>query len=78
MNKFNYDLGRRCLIAEGWCPKTKTEDIQYALRLGKDRSGAPIPSVLDIINTDDQPPTHFTTNFVYYFLNFFVTSYSYL
>lgn len=62
MNKFNYDLGRRCLIAEGWCPVAKTEAIQLALRVGRDRSGAPIPSVLDIIKTNDSPPTHFSTN----------------
>lgn len=75
MNKFNYDLGRRCLIAEGWCPVSKTEDIQYALRLGKDRSGAPIPSVLDIIKTDDAPPTHFQTNFITSGFNDIVSSY---
>jgi len=37
MNMFNYDLGRRCLIAEGWCPKTATEEIQLALRKARVR-----------------------------------------
>jgi vacuolar-type H+-ATPase subunit I/STV1 len=32
MNMFNYDIGRKCLIAEGWCPTTATEEIQLALR----------------------------------------------
>ena len=32
MNMFNYDVGRKCLIAEGWCPQTATEEIQLALR----------------------------------------------
>lgn len=32
MNMFNYDIGRKCLIAEGWCPITSSDDIQLALR----------------------------------------------
>lgn len=32
MNMFNYDTGRKCLIAEGWCPQTSTDHIQLALR----------------------------------------------
>jgi len=64
MNKFNYDLGRRCLIAEGWCPIASTENIHIALRTGRERSGAPIPSVLDIVKTNEQPPTHFNCNIV--------------
>jgi V-type H+-transporting ATPase subunit a len=32
MNMFNYDIGRKCLIAEGWCPHAATDDIQLALR----------------------------------------------
>lgn len=32
MNMFNYDLGRKCLIAEGWCPANSSEEIQLALR----------------------------------------------
>jgi V-type H+-transporting ATPase subunit a len=62
MNLFNYDLGRRCLIAEGWCPIKGAEAIQLALREGRKRSGALIPSVLNIVPTSDTPPTYFQTN----------------
>lgn len=78
MNKFNYDVGRRCLIAEGWCPVDTTRDIQLALRIGRDKSGALIPSVLDIITTRESPPTYFKTNKVilkgeyYYFIRLYV------
>jgi len=34
---FNYDLGRQCLVAEGWCPKNSLESIQLALRRGRVR-----------------------------------------
>eukprot|EP01111_Echinosteliopsis_oligospora_P019970 TRINITY_DN992_c0_g2_i2.p1 TRINITY_DN992_c0_g2~~TRINITY_DN992_c0_g2_i2.p1 ORF type:complete len:855 (-),score=239.34 TRINITY_DN992_c0_g2_i2:45-2609(-) len=62
MNLFNYDLGRKCLIAEGWCPQTATEDIQLALRRATQRSKALVPSILSIVPTDEVPPTYFHTN----------------
>lgn len=31
MNMFNYDVGRKCLIGEGWCPVTATDEILNAL-----------------------------------------------
>lgn len=58
---FNYDVGRKCLIAEGWCPQVATEDIQLALRRATQRSGALVPSILSVIPTDELPPTHFET-----------------
>jgi len=62
MNLFNYDIGRKCLIAEGWCPQTATEDIQLALRRATQRSRALVPSILSIIPTNEVPPTYFETN----------------
>ncbi|KYR00532.1 vacuolar proton ATPase [Tieghemostelium lacteum] len=62
MNLFDYDVGRKCLIAKGWCPKSSIETIQFALRAATTRSGALVPSVLSIIKPEDEPPTHFETN----------------
>eukprot|EP01121_Diplochlamys_sp_Union-15-3_P002654 TRINITY_DN1237_c0_g1_i1.p1 TRINITY_DN1237_c0_g1~~TRINITY_DN1237_c0_g1_i1.p1 ORF type:complete len:883 (-),score=189.89 TRINITY_DN1237_c0_g1_i1:64-2712(-) len=64
MNMFNYDVGRRCLIAEGWTPASaiKEELIQKALRKAKERSGALVPSIMSVIATKEQPPTYFKTN----------------
>eukprot|EP01113_Clastostelium_recurvatum_P000805 TRINITY_DN1035_c0_g1_i7.p1 TRINITY_DN1035_c0_g1~~TRINITY_DN1035_c0_g1_i7.p1 ORF type:complete len:835 (-),score=318.82 TRINITY_DN1035_c0_g1_i7:212-2716(-) len=63
MNMFNYDIGRKCLIAEGWCPKTATEEIQYALRRATQRSGALVPSILSVIRAvHEQPPTYNRTS----------------
>jgi len=62
MNMFNYDVGRKCLIAEGWCPQTATEDIQLGLRRATQRSGALVPSILSVIPSNAIPPTYFQTN----------------
>jgi len=62
MNLFNYDVGRKCLIAEGWCPLTATEDIQDALKRANERSGTLVPSIVNVVKTREQPPTFFRTN----------------
>jgi len=62
MNMFNFDVGRKCLIAEGWCPKTATDEIQLALRRATERSGAAVPSILSVISSHKTPPTYFKTN----------------
>eukprot|EP01101_Sappina_pedata_P012581 TRINITY_DN86_c0_g1_i1.p1 TRINITY_DN86_c0_g1~~TRINITY_DN86_c0_g1_i1.p1 ORF type:complete len:883 (-),score=426.82 TRINITY_DN86_c0_g1_i1:141-2546(-) len=62
MNLFNYDNGRRCLIAEGWCPAYAIDEVQLALRRATARSGAQVPSILNIVRSTDTPPTYFKTN----------------
>ena len=34
LNMWNYDLTRKCLIAEAWCPVSSYEDAQSAVRRG--------------------------------------------
>jgi len=62
MNKFNYDLGRRCLIAEGWIPAKKMDEISRCLRIGSEKSGAAVPSIMNPVNDKEEPPTFFPTN----------------
>lgn len=59
---FNYDIGRKCLIAEGWCPKNSTEHIVAAMRQATESSGALVPSILSVIKAHEEPPTYFRTN----------------
>lgn len=60
MNLFNYDVGRRCLIAEGWVPSTSLDEVQEAVDRASQRSGARI--VMHSIETREKPPTFFRTN----------------
>jgi len=62
MNMFEYDVGRHCLIAEGWCPTEYLPMVQQALQDGNDRSKASVPSVLSVLSTNRQKPTFQKTN----------------
>ena len=65
MNLFNYDTGRRCLVAEGWCPEEQhdLDRIRAALDRGNQRSNASVPSVLSVLDhKKSAPPTYFVTN----------------
>mmetsp|Transcript_2798 Transcript_2798/g.9869 ORF Transcript_2798/g.9869 Transcript_2798/m.9869 type:complete len:851 (-) Transcript_2798:44-2596(-) len=62
MNLFEYDNGRKCLIAEGWCPADSLEAITAALRAGKDRAGSAVPAILSVVETKEVPPTFHRTN----------------
>jgi len=62
MNMCNYDTGRKCLIAEGWCPSYAIDDVQAALKHANERSGAVVPSILHVIKPREEAPTYFKTN----------------
>eukprot|EP01125_Pyxidicula_operculata_P002018 TRINITY_DN11997_c0_g1_i1.p1 TRINITY_DN11997_c0_g1~~TRINITY_DN11997_c0_g1_i1.p1 ORF type:complete len:873 (-),score=229.18 TRINITY_DN11997_c0_g1_i1:357-2975(-) len=62
MNMFNYDHGRKCLIAEGWCVTSAVDSIQFALRAARQTSGALVPSIMETVVTSETPPTYFKTN----------------
>ncbi|KAJ3092075.1 H(+)-transporting V0 sector ATPase subunit a [Quaeritorhiza haematococci] len=62
MNMFNYDVNRKALIAEGWCPTNSISSIQYALRGVTERTGSTIPPILYELRTTKEPPTFQRTN----------------
>ncbi|KAK6091129.1 H(+)-transporting V0 sector ATPase subunit a, partial [Batrachochytrium dendrobatidis] len=62
MNMFNYDVNRKALIAEGWCPTNALGVIQHALRVVTERTGSTIPPIMNEIQTQRKPPTFQKTN----------------
>ncbi|XP_071491442.1 V-type proton ATPase 116 kDa subunit a 1-like [Diadema antillarum] len=62
LNLFNLDVTQKCLIAECWCPVTDLDSIKLALRRGTEASGSSVPSILNRIDTDEEPPTYNKTN----------------
>jgi len=61
LNKFNYDVTHKCLIAEGWAPVDDMDSIREALRKGTAKSGASVQTVLNVVKTRETPPTYFRT-----------------
>ncbi|ORX49131.1 V0/A0 complex, 116-kDa subunit of ATPase [Hesseltinella vesiculosa] len=62
MNLFNYDINRKCLIAEGWCANNDIPLIQHALKEASESSGTNLPSILTVLRTKKTPPTYHRTN----------------
>src|SRR5882762_6312131 len=62
MNLFNYDVRRKTLIAEGWCPTRDITMIQLALRHATEESGTNMPPILHELRTHKTPPTFNRTN----------------
>ena len=62
MNLFNYDSGRKCLIAEAWCPQSCISEISKAFLRFQVESNPQIPPVFSVLETSLQPPTHFLTD----------------
>lgn len=68
MNLFNLEVNQKCLIAECWAPVSELTRIKLALDKGTELSGSNIQSILNRMETKEQPPTHhrlnkFTTGF---------------
>lgn len=62
MNLFNYDVNRKCLIAEGWAAKMDVPIVHIALKNAIEYSGTNMPSVLTELHTKRKPPTYHRTN----------------
>lgn len=66
MNKCHYDLGRKCLIGEGWVPTDDIPVIQAKLeecstQFSSDEDST-FPIIMNTVNTTRTPPTYHKTN----------------
>ncbi|KAI1290775.1 putative V-type proton ATPase subunit [Halotydeus destructor] len=62
LNMFNLDVTQKCLIAEAWCAVADIDKIHMALKRGTDRAGSSVPSILNRMDTKEEPPTFNKTN----------------
>lgn len=62
LNLFNMDVSKKCLIGECWVPVLDLPVVQKALSDGSAAVGSTIPSFLNVIETNEAPPTFNRTN----------------
>ncbi|XP_012230815.1 V-type proton ATPase 116 kDa subunit a 1 isoform X2 [Linepithema humile] len=62
MNLFNMDVSKKCLIGECWVPIADLGTVQNGLSEGSRQCGSSIRSFLNVIHTDENPPTFNRTN----------------
>lgn len=62
MNFFNLEVNQKCLIAECWAPVNELTRIKLALDKGTELSGSNMKSILNRMETKEQPPTHHRVN----------------
>ncbi|XP_034667939.1 V-type proton ATPase 116 kDa subunit a [Drosophila subobscura] len=62
LNYFNPDVTGKCLIGEGWVPAQDLTTVQEALARGSKQSESSIPAFMNVIDTNEQPPTYTRTN----------------
>ncbi|CAK8673710.1 unnamed protein product [Clavelina lepadiformis] len=62
LNLFNVNIAEKCLIAECWCPAADLDKIRMSLRRGTESSGSSVPSILQVMKTEESPPTYNRTN----------------
>ncbi|XP_076292008.1 V-type ATPase subunit a family protein Vha100-2 isoform X1 [Lasioglossum baleicum] len=62
MNLFNMDVSKKCLIGECWVPIPDLNTVRNCLAEGSRIYGSTMPSFLNVIYTDESPPTFNRTN----------------
>lgn len=63
MNLFQYNLGGKALVAEGWCPSSELDKVGIATQKATNQSRSALPVVVKpVMETTDTPPTYFKTN----------------
>ncbi|EDW52621.1 V-type proton ATPase 116 kDa subunit a [Drosophila sechellia] len=62
LNFFNPDVTGKCLIGEGWVPTNDISTVQDALARASKISESSIPAFMNVIETNEMPPTYTRTN----------------
>ncbi|XP_071733210.1 V-type proton ATPase subunit a3-like [Rutidosis leptorrhynchoides] len=62
LNTLSFDVTKKCLVGEGWCPAFATVQIQKALQRATDDSNSQIGAIFEVLHTKESPPTYFRTN----------------
>ncbi|XP_031485524.1 V-type proton ATPase subunit a1 [Nymphaea colorata] len=62
LNMLNFDVTKKCLVAEGWCPIFAKAQIQEALQRATIDSNSQVGTIFHVLDAIESPPTYFRTN----------------
>ncbi|GMY10671.1 V-type proton ATPase subunit a1 isoform X1 [Fagus crenata] len=62
LNMLNFDVTKKCLVGEGWCPIFAKTQIQAALQRATFDSNSQVGIIFHVMDAVESPPTYFRTN----------------
>lgn len=62
LNMLNFDVTKKCLLGEGWCPIFAKTQIQDALQRATFDSNSQVGVIFHVMDAVEAPPTYFRTN----------------
>ncbi|KAK9998447.1 hypothetical protein SO802_018050 [Lithocarpus litseifolius] len=62
LNMLNFDVTKKCLVGEGWCPIFAKGQIQAALQRATFDSSSQVGIIFHTMDAVESPPTYFRTN----------------
>ncbi|KAJ8620892.1 hypothetical protein MRB53_029421 [Persea americana] len=62
LNMLNFDVTKKCLVGEGWCPFFAKPQIQEALQRATIDSNSQVGIIFHVTDAVESPPTYFKTN----------------
>lgn len=62
LNMLSFDVTKKCLVAEGWCPVFASNQIQNALERATFDCNSQVGAIFQVLQTKESPPTYFRTN----------------
>ncbi|XP_058110088.1 V-type proton ATPase subunit a1 [Magnolia sinica] len=62
LNMLNFDVTKKCLVGEGWCPFFAKPQIQEALQRATIDSNSQVGIIFHVMDAVESPPTYFRTN----------------
>ncbi|CAL1406027.1 unnamed protein product [Linum trigynum] len=62
LNRLNFDVTKKCLVGEGWCPLFAKPQIQEVLQRATCDSSSQVGIIFHVMEATESPPTYFRTN----------------
>lgn len=62
LNMLNFDVTKKCLVGEGWCPVFAKPKIHEALQRATFDSNSQVGIIFHVMDAIESPPTYFRTN----------------